>query len=474
MGALRSYQADAAGFALDALSERGGAGLFLDMGLGKTLTSIAVMDVLHEADPSMRFLVVAPPLIAKYSWPDELAKWSGLHSLDWTVLDGSPKKRLEKLESGAAVTVVSQGLLKWLDDNVNRWPWRLWVIDELSGYKNPGSVRFRVLKARRANLNAHPLPSGGRSRTAGPKARVLGLTGTPATKNLLDLWAQMYLLDGGATLGPTMSGYRDEWFRPTRVIQGPYGPQAVEWEPRAGARRAILGAVAPECMSMRASDKLPDLPPLVEQDHWLDMPKATRRTYSKIRRDLAVRLDDGQEVTAANAGVLTGKLSQLAAGCLYPDPDDPTGVVEHMDDAKLDELTAIRESSDGQLLVFYRFKDELERMRARFGSDLHEVHEPDIVARWNRGEVPMLAAHPLSAKFGLNLQDGGHEVVWTTLPWSLDDYSQANARLNRSGQRDTVVVHRLVERGTVDERILDVLAERASLHDSVMAALRRP
>mgnify|MGYP007124107090 FL=1 len=129
------------------------------------------------------------------------------------------------------------------------------------------------------------------------------------------------------------------------------------------------------------------------------MPKATRRTYSKIRRDLAVRLDDGQEVTAANAGVLTGKLSQLAAGCLYPDPDDPTGVVEHMDDAKLDELTAIRESSDGQLLVFYRFKDELERMRARFGSDLHEVHEPDIVARWNRGEIPMLAAHPLSAKF---------------------------------------------------------------------------
>ena len=141
---------------------------------------------------------------------------------------------------------------------------------------------------------------------------------------------------------------------------------------------------------------------------------------------------------------------------------------------RLDELTAIRESSDGQLLVFYRFKDELERMRARFGSDLHEVHEPDIVARWNRGEVPMLAAHPLSAKFGLNLQEGGHEVVWTTLPWSLDDYSQANARLNRSGQRDTVVVHRLVERGTVDERILDVLAERASLHDSVMAALRRP
>lgn len=124
--------------------------------------------------------------------------------------------------------------------------------------------------------------------------------------------------------------------------------------------------------------------------------------------------------------------------------------------------------------MFYRFKDELERMRARFGSDLHEVHEPDIVARWNRGEVPMLAAHPLSAKFGLNLREGGHEVVWTTLPWSLDDYSQANARLNRSGQRDTVVVHRLVERGTVDERILDVLAERASLHDSVMAALRRP
>lgn len=474
MGALRSYQADAAGFALDALGRRGGAGLFLDMGLGKTLTSIAVMDVLHEADPSVRFLVIAPPLIAKYSWPDELAKWSALHSLDWAVLDGSPKRRMEALEKDAAVTVVSQGLLKWLDANVGRWPWTVWVVDELSGYKNPDSVRFRILKARRANLNARPLSGGGRSRAAGDRARVLGLTGTPATKNLLDLWAQMYLLDGGATLGPTMSGYRDKWFRPSRMIEGPYGPQVVDWEPREGARGQILGAIAPECMSMRASDKLPDLPPLVEQDHWLDMPAATRRAYSKIRRDLAVELGDGRQVTAANAGVLTGKLSQLAAGCLYPDPDDPDGAVERLDDAKMDELAAIREASDGQLLVFYRFRDELERMRARFGSDLHEVHEPDIVGRWNRGEIPMLAAHPLSAKFGLNLQEGGHEIVWMTLPWSLDDYSQANARLNRSGQRDTVVVHRLVERGTVDGRILDVLAERESLHDSVMAALRRP
>lgn len=472
MGALRAYQAQAARFALDGLERYGGAGLFLDMGLGKTLTSIAVMDILHAARPSTRFLVVAPPLIAKYSWPDELEKWSGLHGLDWKLLAGSPKRRRELLKKDTAVTIVSQSLLKWLDENVEHWPWTIWIVDELSGYKNPDSGRFRILKARKANLNAHPSGNGRRSAMRGRPAHVVGLTGTPATKNLLDLWAQMFLIDSGRALGRTMSGYRDRWFVPSRMIQGPAGPRPIDWTPVEGARKAILDAVGPECLSMRAKDKLPDLPPLVQQDHWIDMPAETRSVYDAIRKDLVVDVK-GREVTAANAGVLTGKLSQLTAGCLYPDTDDMDRHVTHMDDVKLDVLEDIVDSSDGQVLVFYRFKDELERLRGRFGERLHDVHEPDIVARWNDGRIPLLAAHPASAKFGLNLQKGGHEIVWLTLPWSLDDYSQANARLARSGQTDTVVVHRLVERHTVDGRILNVLAERESLHEAVMGALER-
>lgn len=472
MGYLREYQAEAAAFALKSIRRCGGAGLFLDMGLGKTLTSIAVMDVLHAADPDMRFLVVAPSLVARKSWPDELDKWRGMHSLDWTALAGRPPaRRRELLEEDTAVTIVSQDLLAWLDRTVEVWPWRGLVVDELSGYRNPDSVRFRVLRARRANRAAHPLKGNRRSRAkGGPVEAVLGLTGTPATRNLLDLWAEMYLVDGGRALGDTMSGYRDRWFHPTRFVStGGAMPRAVDWEADDGARPRIMAAVAPEALSMRARDRLPGLPDMLAVDHWVDMPAATRRRYDELRRDMVAELGD-REVTAANAGVLTGKLCQLTAGCLYPDADDPDGRVARLDDAKLDELERIVDGADGPVLVFYRFKDELERLRARFDG-LREVHEPGVLDEWNAGRVPLLAAHPASAKFGLNIQHGGHEIVWLSLTWSLDEYDQANARLHRSGQERAVRVHRILEEGTVDERMVDVLERRRSLHDAVMGAL---
>lgn len=472
MGVLREYQMQAARFALDSFVRNGGAGLFLDMGLGKTLTSIAIMDIWHAEHPDSRFLVVAPALVAKNSWPDELERFKSVHSLDWAVAVGTPKQRLAAINENRTVTIIGQDNLAWLDRTVACWPWTGIVVDELSGYRNPKSNRFKVLKARRADRANHP---SGRRRTSNgelPIDWLLGLTGTPATKNLLDLWAQMMLVDGGRTLGRSMERFKGEYFHESRWIKNPYGvSQCIEWEPLDGAQARIMDRIGADCLSMRAADKLPGLPDLLTVDHWIDMPAETRAKYDEIRRAMVLEVSGREDVTAANAGVLTGKLSQLTAGCVYPDSDDSDRTVMHVDDAKMDELGRIVAEADGPVLVFYRFKDELERMMQRFPG-MREVHEDGVLAEWNAGRVPLLAAHPMAAKYGLNIQHGGHEIVWLSLPWSLEDYDQANARLHRSGQEKPVLVHRILESGTVDGRILSVLEHRASLHDAVMDALK--
>ena len=282
----------------------------------------------------------------------------------------------------------------------------------------------------------------------------------------------MMLVDGGRTLGRSMERFKGEYFRESRWIKNPYGvSQCIEWEPLDGTQTRIMDRIGADCLSMRAADKLPGLPDLLTVDHWIDMPAETRAKYDEIRRAMVLEVSGREDVTAANAGVLTGKLSQLTAGCVYPDSDDSDRTVMHVDDAKMDELERIVAEADGPVLVFYRFKDELERMAKRF-SGMREVHEDGVLVEWNAGRVPLLAAHPMAAKYGLNIQHGGHEIVWLSLPWSLEDYDQANARLHRSGQSHPVRVHRICESGTVDSRILSVLERRASLHDAVMGALK--
>lgn len=451
---LHEYQKQAIRFALKAFaSPSHGCGLFLEPGLGKTLTSIAVMDIMHAADPHARFLVIAPALVARNSWPDELERWKNMHSLTWAAAVGTPKQRSKALDAGADVTVIGQDNLKWLDDKVGDWPWTGIVVDELSGYKTPRSNRGLILR-----------------RHARQAKWTLGLTGTPATKNLLDLWGEIAVIDRSETLERSMTRYRDRWFTPTRYIDMGGCRQPIDYRPRDGAQQEILDLIEPFCLSMKASDRLPGLPSMIETDHWLDMPKPTRDTYDRLRRQMVAELGDGTTVTAANAGVLTVKLAQLTCGCLYPDADDPDGTIRHVDDVKLDALADIIGAADGPVLVFYQFKDELERMRARFPG-MREVHEKGVLEEWRQGRVPLLAAHPQAAKYGLNIQDGGHEIVWTSLPWSFDDYRQACDRLHRQGQKRTVRVHRLLESNTVDRRKLDVLTGRMMLHEAVMDAL---
>ena len=465
---LHAYQKQAVLFALQAFHTHGGAGLFLDMGLGKTLTTIAILDVMHRLHPDWRFLIVAPKTVAVNTWPAELAKWRQAHTLDWAVACGvksNAKQRREALAQQATVTIINQENLGWLDRELAQWPWDGIVLDELSGYKDPSSNRFRILKRRRQDRTHAPKhPGHGR-----PVQWVLGLTGTPAAKGLMDLWAQCRLLDTTGALETTLTRYRETYFTPGRRN----GHVVYEWRARPGAFDRIMRRIEPFCLTMLAREQLQGLPdkPLII-DHWVEMPEQTRREYERFKHERWLELA-GRQVTAVNAGVLAGKLVQFTSGCLYPDEDSVDGRIIHYDAAKLDVFDRIMAESQGeQILVFYQLRDELDRLRAKYGKRVHTVDEPGIVDAWNRGEVPVLAAHPAQAKFGLNLQHAGHIIVWLNLTWSLEDWAQANARLDRQGQTRIVQIHRIVTRDSVDERKLDVLSGRAVLADAVMGELK--
>lgn len=446
---LHEYQRQAVAFALQSLQLHGGVGLFLEPGLGKTLCTIALMDIIHAADPEAKFLIIAPKLVAQESWPDEMEKWSHLHTLSYAVALGTKKQRTAAVAAGADVTIINQENVRWLDETYRTWPYTYLIIDELSGYKSSKSQRFRILSRRRKKVHG-----------------VIGLTGTPATKNMMDLWAQMRIIDGGDALFDTVTKFRETYFMPSRWM----GHQIIEYQPLPGAPEEILERIADRTIAMRAQDKLPGLPDQIEQDVWLAMPEGTREVYRDMQRELVANVGNST-ITAVNAGVLTAKLAQLTCGCLYPNVDDEGGLVQHCDDTKLEALAEIVDRADGPVLVFYQFTDELERMRKRFPK-LREIHEEGVLDEWRSGQVPLLAAHPAAAKYGLNIQKGGHTIVWTSLPWSFDDYRQACDRLHRQGQTRPVVVYRLLESGTVDRRKVDVLSGRVQLHEAVMGALQ--
>ena len=449
MSILHPYQENAVRFALN----HPYCGLFLDMGLGKTLSSVAVMDILKRRGQKHKWLVVAPKRIAEQSWPDDLNKWSRHHTLTWRVMPPGPKGRADYMTGDLPdVTLMgnSTTVLNWLDDHVRDWPWDGLIIDELSAFRNPNATRFRILKRRRRTMR-----------------RVIGLTGTPVPKSLDNLWAEIFLLDEGSALGTSVTKYRLKWFHPGARN----GHVVYNWIPNPNAYDEIMTAINPFCLTMLARDKLPGLPRETTITHRLAMPTATRRAYQQLNRSMTTEINP-HTITAVNAGVLTAKLSQLAAGFLYPDPDDPDRTTIDFDTVKLDALADIVEAAQGDpILVFYRFKHELERLRSRFGALVHTIGERDVIGRWNGGGIPVLAVNPAGAGHGLNLQYGGHICVWLSMPWDLELWMQANARLHRQGQSRVVQRHVLVEEHTVDERILDVLERRATLQESVMRAL---
>lgn len=408
------------------------AGLFLEMGLGKTATVLQALTPEH-----LPALVIAPKRVAENVWETEAKIWR--EDLSIAIAAGSPAKRRDALDSGKAVVVIGR-------DNIADVPlgrFKTVVLDELSGFKSHRSVRFKTAKAICAEATY-----------------VWGLTGTPRPNTMMDLWSQVALLDGGARLGKFITHYRNRYFTPGRQL---HTGVVVEWKPKRGAESSINKKIGDICLSMTSADHL-DLPPLNKNVVSVPLPSKAAVTYERMRKTLVADLEN-ERVAASSAAVMTGKLSQITAGFLYTEEGAPS-----LHESKLEAVREILEGTGTPVLVFYRFKEEKRRLAEIEGA--RSIEEPGVIEDWNAGKVDVLLAHPASAGHGLNLQAGGHTIIWTTPTWSLEEHDQGNARLARQGQAHPVVVHYLVSPGTVDEAILDRLANKTSAQQALMKALK--
>ena len=407
------------------------------MGLGKTATVLQALTPDH-----LPVLVIAPKRVAENVWPVEASKWRP--DLSVAVAAGTPAKRRAALASGADIVAIGRDNIK----DVTPGQFRTVVADEMSGFKNRGSARWKT--ARKITEAA---------------AYVWGLTGTPAPNGMMDLWGQVFLLDRGEALETTLTKYRSRYFDAGRRL--PNGV-TIDWHLKPGARERIEDRLAPTCLSMRSVDHL-DLPPVTINRVTVPMDSATSKAYARMAQDLVVQIEDSTH-TADNAAVLTGKLSQITAGFLYGEEGEETTPI-HTN--KVSAAVEIVEGTGSPVLVFYRFRWEKEALLDAL-PQARTVDEPGIVQEWNRGEVPVMLASPASAGHGLNLAEGGHTIVWTSLPnWDLELWEQANARLARQGQTQPVVIHVLLSPDTVDTAMLARLQGKADLQQAVMMALRQ-
>lgn len=435
---LHAYQVEAVGH----LHANPRAGLFLEMGLGKTATILQAITKEHAP-----ILVVAPKRVAENVWTVEGSIWRP--DLSIQIAAGDPKKRAAALASDADVVVIGRDNLK----DVPIGKFRTVVLDELSSFKNRGTARWKLAK-----------------KICTPAAYVWGLTGTPVPNGLMDLWAQVALLDDGQRLGRTLTGYRQRYFAPGRQL--PTGV-IIEWRLREGSQTAIENKISDICLSMRAEHYL-DLPPVTRNIVTVPMDAKTRRIYADMQANLTTQIEE-RDHAAANSAVLTAKLSQITAGFIYADIDDPDSSTTALHDNKTAAAIEIVEGTGSPVLIFYRFTEELDRLRAGFkkaGIGARTVDEKGVIEDWNKGEVPVLLAHPASAGHGLNLQHGGHTIIWTTLPnCDLEQWDQANARVARQGQTHPVVIHILETPDSVDGEILGSLDGKWTTQDAVMHAL---
>ena len=439
-------------YAIEYIKNNPIAAVLLDMGLGKTvITLTAINDLLHDSFEVNKILIIAPLRVAKTTWSDEIRKWEHLHSLRYSVAVGTERERLDALKKPADIYIINRENVQWLVEKSGvPFDFDMLVIDELSSFKNHQSKRFRSLLKVRPRVR-----------------RVVGLTGTPTTNGLMDLWAQFRLLDMGQRLGKFIGRYRAAYFRPDKMN----GQIVFSYKPLPGAENRIYEAISDITISMRATDHL-KMPELISTQYPVQMSRSERLKYDALCKELVLTLPDG-EITAANAAVLSGKLSQMANGAIYTDD----GETVRIHDRKLDALEDIIESMNGKpLLVAYWFRHDFERISQR----LHALHIPfarldteDSIRRWNSGNLPVALIHPASAGHGLNLQSGGSAMVWFGLTWSLELYQQTVARLWRQGQTSgTVVVQHIVTENTVDERILAALQKKDCTQAALIEAVK--
>ena len=414
------------------------------------ITLTAIERLMYQDFEISKVLVIAPLRVAKNTWPAEIRKWDHLEGLTWSVIIGTPQERMAALRKKADIYIINRENLQWLVEKSGMpFDYDMVVIDELSSFKNWQAKRFKAM------MQVRPFVR-----------RIVGLTGTPSSNGLMDLFAEFRVLDMGQRLGRFIGQYRNAYFKSDRMN----GPIVYSYKPLPGAEEEIYRRIRDITISMKACGHI-KMPELITTNYEVEMSPNEKETYEAMKQDLILSLPDG-EVTAANAAVLTGKLLQLSSGTIYSDD----GSVIHIHDRKLDALEDIIEGMNGKpLLVGYWFRHDYERIARQLteaGIPFERLDSEASIKRWNAGQIQVGLAHPASTGHGLNLQEGGNTICWFSPTWSLELYQQMNARLFRQGQKaSTVVVTHIVTKGTVDSRVLKALEEKDRIQEALIEAV---
>ena len=440
-------------YCIDRIIQQNRLGLYLEMGMGKSvITLTAVRSLIYDYLAVSRALVIAPKKVSEGTWDREAEKWDHLKDLTISRIMGTPKEREAAMEAEADVYILSRDNVQWLVEKMGRkWKFDMVILDESTSFKNPQAKRFKALRRVLPFID-----------------RLVELTGTPSPNNLLDLWSQIFLLDGGERLGHTFGGYRERYFQPKSYING----TPVNYQPKKDARLEILHKISDICVSMKSEDYL-TLPDLIFEDIPVALDAKAEKAYKKMAEDALLEISKETEITAMNAAALTNKLLQLANGAIY-DADHNTHVIH---DCKIEAFLELLEALDGEhALVFYSFQSDRDRiLDATFRAGYQRVRTilaPADMDAWNRGEVDILLAHPASTAYGLNLQQGGRHIIWYGLTWNYEQYVQSNARLHRQGQTKPVIVHRLICRETADEDVAEALERKDGTQQYIMGRLK--
>lgn len=439
---------------VDHIIENECAALFLDCGMGKSATTLtAIMDLIDSCIIS-NALIIAPKRVAEVTWKDEIANWEHLNGLTISVIAGTAKERREAMKKKADIYTIGRDNIVWLVTELGgvKLPYDMVVIDELTSFKNSSSKRFRALRKVRKFI-----------------PRVVGLTGTPTPQGMIDLFAQMYLIDGGQRLGKTITAYRDRFFKPGKR-NGDIVYEYVLKSPQNETEQQISNLISDITISMKAEDylKMPDRMPLYD---YVELPPKAMEAYRTFEREQIIELINSDEpLTAASAAALSNKLQQMAGGRVY---DADRNVID-VHDEKIEKLKEIVEASNGEpVLVAYAFKHEqariMEALKEFKPRKLETAHD---IADWNAGKAPLMVAHPASVGHGINIQKGGHILVWFGNTWSLELYQQFNARLYRQGQLKPVMIHHIVAKGTIDEKIIKALSGKKETQDGLMNSIK--
>ena len=420
--------------------------VFLEMGLGKSVITLsAIFDLCLDSFLVCKVLVIAPLRVARDTWPAEINKWDHLKGLSYSVAVGTEKERIDALKKQSTLYIINRENVDWLVHKSGiPFQFDMVVIDELSSFKSYGAKRFKSLLKVRPSVK-----------------RIVGLTGTPSSNGLMDLWAEFRILDLGQRLGRYISHYRNTYFKPDKR-----NAQIIfSYKPLPGAEEEIYKQISDITISMKSTDYL-TMPEFVSNEVFVTLSEKEWKVYSDFKEDMVANLGD-EEIDAVNAAVLSGKLLQMANGAVY-DSENKAHVIH---DKKLDALEDLIEGANGKpVLVAYWYKHDLERIKERF--PVRQIQSSKDIEAWNDGKIPIAVIHPASAGHGLNLQSGGSTLIWFGLTWSLELYQQTNARLYRQGQKDTVIVHHIITKNTIDEDVLLALTKKEKTQDALIDAVK--